>query len=104
MDVSHSEDEGAVVEAEGSDDDDDGEDAEVSDEDASEAEDGEPSRKKRKPNGCEQDSSEKIPLSLEERREKAKLISSTRILSQKEFAKVREAQLAKKVDAALPKR
>ncbi|OQR68109.1 protein SDA1-like [Tropilaelaps mercedesae] len=43
-------------------------------------------------------------LSLEERRDRAKLISSTRILSQKEFAKVRRAQLAKKVDAALPKR
>lgn len=43
-------------------------------------------------------------LSLEERREKAKLISSMRILSQKEFAKVRQVQLAKKVDAALPKR
>ncbi|CAN8006254.1 unnamed protein product, partial [Ixodes hexagonus] len=43
-------------------------------------------------------------LSLEERVQKAALVSETRILSQQEFAKVRAAQLSKKVKAALPRR
>lgn len=42
--------------------------------------------------------------SLAERAQKAALVSATRILSQQEFAKVRAAQLAKKVKAALPQR
>lgn len=43
-------------------------------------------------------------LSLAERAQKAALVSETRILSQQEFAKVRAAQLSKKVKAALPQR
>lgn len=43
-------------------------------------------------------------LSLEERVQKAAQVSETRILSQQEFAKVRAAQLAKKMKAALPQR
>uniref|UniRef100_A0A147BSR7 Protein SDA1 n=1 Tax=Ixodes ricinus TaxID=34613 RepID=A0A147BSR7_IXORI len=43
-------------------------------------------------------------LSLQERTQKATLVSETRILSQQEFAKVRAAQLSKKVKAALPQR
>lgn len=43
-------------------------------------------------------------LSLAERAHKAALVSETRILSQQEFAKVRAAQLSKKIKAALPQR
>ncbi|XP_077519022.1 SDA1 domain containing protein Mys45A [Amblyomma americanum] len=43
-------------------------------------------------------------LSLQERVQKAAQVSETRILSQQEFAKVRAAQLAKKMKAALPQR
>lgn len=43
-------------------------------------------------------------LNLEERAQKAALVSETRILSQQEFAKVRAAQLSKKMKAAIPQR
>lgn len=43
-------------------------------------------------------------LSLSERTQKAALVSETRILTQQEFAKVRAAQLSKKVKAALPRK
>lgn len=102
MDVDHSEEEGSLTLAADADcgnGDNGDEDLSDNDEDS-----GEPDG--RVANNEDQKSIASSPavLSLEERREKAKLISATRILSQKEFAQVRQVQLAKKVDAALPKR
>lgn len=94
--MSHSEDEGAFVD--NNNDNEEEEDLSDDDDDAEQGENGKDHTQDKSA------SSGEAVLSLEERHEKAKLISSTRILSQKEFAKVREAQLAKKVDAALPKR
>lgn len=96
------------MEQEESDDDDDEEDDDGSeiDEDADEEEEEEEEEddEDRKETENKKSDGNKPVLSLEERREKAKMISSTRILSQKEFQKVRAAQLAKKVNAALPRR
>ncbi|XP_022693010.1 protein SDA1 homolog isoform X2 [Varroa jacobsoni] len=102
VDVDHSEEEGSLTLAADADcgnGDNGDEDLSDNDEDS-----GEPDG--RVANNEDQKSIASSPavLSLEERREKAKLISATRILSQKEFAQVRQVQLAKKVDAALPKR
>lgn len=103
MNVSHSEDEG-YDHPMGQDDEED-DDEEEMDEDADEEEDGDEDNDEDDQEEIENKGNGNKPvLSLEERREKAKMISSTRILSQKEFQKVRAAQLAKKVNAALPRR
>ena len=102
MNVSHSEDEG-YDHPMGQDDEEDDDDASEMDEDSDEVDDEEEDDDDKKEIENKGDGNKPV-LSLEERREKAKMISSTRILSQKEFQKVRAAQLAKKVNAALPRR
>lgn len=54
-------------------------------------------------NQTKQDS-KNLELSLEEKKEKAAIISSTRILSQDEFRRVRNAELSKHIRASQPRR
>ncbi|XP_037506539.1 protein SDA1 homolog [Rhipicephalus sanguineus] len=70
-----------------------------------EAPDPEPAHDEKTEQGAEAAMKKGKPLlNLEERAQKAALVSETRILSQQEFAKVRAAQLSKKMKAAIPQR